>query len=368
MFLRSIRLLHYKNYTSAQAEFRHSFTLINGRNGSGKTNLIDAIHYLCLCKSYFTRSDAQVMQHGADFFRIDGKLDIDGRSLDISCRVQAGKKEVLKNDVPYDRLADHIGLLPVAMIAPDDIAIINDGSEDRRRFLDQAIAQQNPLYLKRLIYYNKVLAQRNALLRQSAGGGHLDATILSGLNGQLAADGTYIYAERKQYLTRFTPIFSRIYDQVAGGAEEAEIRYESQLHTGDLLALLATSERDDRFSGRTGAGVHKDDITLLVKGYPVRETGSQGQIKSFLIALKLAQCLLMEQQDGRKSILLLDDIFEKLDKQRLEVIFTILRDPAFGQIFITDADTTRSMEFCREHLPGFGHFVVEDAVLKEIAP
>lgn len=363
MLLRSIRLLHYKNYASAQAEFHHTFNLINGRNGGGKTNLIDAIHYLCLCRSYFTRSDAQVMQHGASFFRLDGDFVVDGKPASVTVKYQSGKKEVLRNDVPYDRLADHIGMLPVAMIAPDDIAIINDGSEERRRFLDSAIAQVNRDYLQRLIRYNKILAQRNALFKQALQGIKPDATVIGILNHQLAEDGNAIHAQRSAYLETFIPVFRSIYTRVAGGEEEADITYQSQLRDQDHLHLLMTSERDDRAAGRTTTGIHKDDLLLQVKGHPVRETGSQGQIKSFLIALKLAQCKRMQAIDGKDSILLLDDIFEKLDKQRLEVLFTMLQEDTFGQIFITDADTQRSMQFCKDHLHDFGHYSVTDAVI-----
>lgn len=366
MFLRSIRLLAYKNYASASTEFHHTFNLINGRNGSGKTNLIDAIHYLCLCKSYFTRADAQVMRHGDNFFRIDGVFDDAGRGVTITCTYQGGKKEVAKNGVPYERLADHIGLIPVAMIAPDDIAIINDGSEERRRFLDSAIAQVNSGYLQRLIRYNRVLSQRNAMLKQALSGGRADDTLLGILNHQLAEDGNALYRERAEYLSRFRPLLKTIYTRLSGGDEEAEIEYQSQLEGHDHLQLLLRSERDDRGAGRTTVGIHKDDLLLSVKGYPVRDTGSQGQIKSFLIALKLAQCKLMEQTEGKNSILLLDDIFEKLDKQRLEVLFTMLQEETFGQIFITDADTERSKKFCDSHLADYGHYSVEDAAIQYI--
>ena len=365
MLLRSIRLLHFKNYASAEAVFSHAFTLINGLNGSGKTNLIDAVYYLCLCRSYFTRSDSSVLQHDAPYFRIDGTFSNPEGSLLITCKYLTAKKEVLRNEVPYDRISDHIGNFPVAMIAPDDINIINEGSEERRRFLDAAISQLDREYLHNLILYNKYLVQRNALFKQALGGGiRPDATLVGVLNHSLALHGNAIYRARRAYLEAFTPIFRDMYSRISGGTEEADISYKSQLEEHDHLHLLLHSERDDRAAGRTTSGIHKDDLYLSVKQYPVRDTGSQGQIKSFLIALKLAQCYMMFRSEGKQSILLLDDIFEKLDKQRLEVLFNILQDEVFCQVFITDADTKRSMEFCKSHLPDFGHIHVNNGKIE----
>ena len=360
MLLRRINLLNYKNYGTVSVAFDHKFNLINGLNGSGKTNLMDSIYYLCLCKSYFTRSDNNVVKHDSPYFRIDGFFDVSGKETQITCKFTGAKKEFFKDNVQYDRLADHIGLIPVVMIAPDDIAIINSGSEERRRFVDTAIAQLNPEYLSRLIHYNKVLQQRNAVLKHYVNTGNLDNTLVEVFDKQLAGDGDYIYNERKLYLDRFADVFSAHYRKISGDNESCSIVYVSQLHDDNLMALLKTSLRDDLAAGRTTMGIHKDDLKLFVKGYPVRDTGSQGQIKSFLIAMKIAQCKLMEQLQQKKSIMLLDDVFEKLDKERLAVLFEIFAEPSFEQIFITDADEKRGWDFCNAQFGEFGHFRVSD--------
>lgn len=368
MLLRRINLLNYKNYGTLKVEFDHKFNLINGLNGSGKTNLIDSIHYLCLCKSYFTRSDNNVVKHGNSYFRLDGFFDLDGISTQITCKltglgtggVKGGKKEFFKNDELYERLADHIGLIPVVMIAPDDIGIINDGSEERRRFLDTAIAQVSHEYLTRLMHYNKLLQQRNALLKHNLAYGHLDKTLLDVLNAQLAVDGDYIFAERKAYLEQFSKVFGEHYHLISGENEVGAIQYVSQAAEKQHLQLFQDNLRDDLAAGRTTAGIHKDELELTINGYPVRETGSQGQIKSFLIAMKIAQCMLMLSLKGKKSIMLLDDVFEKLDKKRLEIVFSIFNQPAFEQVFITDADEKRSADFCLNQIGAFGHVIIGD--------
>lgn len=360
MFLQRINILHYKNYSKASAVFQHKFNLVNGFNGSGKTNLIDVIHYLCLCKSYFTRSDADIVQHGETSFRLEGTFEVDGAQHEVVCKFYNPKKEFSRDGNVYERLSDHIGFVPVVMIAPDDIDIIHNGSEERRRFLDAAISQVNNEYLRHLMAYNKILLQRNTALKQTAGGGKLDHTLINVLNGQLAPHGNRLFAERQKFLSAFAPVFSAIYHRLSGEKEAAEVTYVSQLTEYDHLHLLMNSLRDDVEAQRTTTGIHKDDIRLMLSGFPVKETGSQGQIKSFLIALKLAQYKMMLELTGKKSILLLDDIFEKLDKRRLEVLFDILSTDDFDQIFITDADEYRSREFCEENLESFGHYYVQD--------
>ena len=372
MLLQRLNLLNYKNYGTITVSFEHKFNLINGLNGSGKTNLIDSIHYLCLCKSYFTRSDNNVVKHGEPYFRVDGFFEIDGKPTQITGKItgvanSAGtgvKKEFLRDGEPYDRLSDHIGAIPVVMIAPGDIAIINDGSEERRRFLDTAIAQVNREYLTRLMHYNKLLLQRNALLKQNLVLGHLDTTLMEVLNNQLAIDGDYIHQERKIYLEQFSKVFGEHYYQISGENELGEVIYLSQANEKSHLELFTTTKRDDIAAGRTTSGIHKDDLRLTVNTHPVRETGSQGQIKSFLIALKIAQCKLMQHLQGKNSILLLDDVFEKLDKKRLATLFTIFKEPVFEQVFITDADEKRSSEFCASVFNKFGHFHVHDNIIE----
>ncbi|MEZ5014200.1 MAG: DNA replication and repair protein RecF [Chitinophagales bacterium] len=318
------------------------FQLITGPNGSGKTNLLDAIYYLGLCRSYFTRSDASVLYTGSDWFRLDGLLAEEGEEVLITCKYRPGTKEFLKNEIPYEKLSDHIGFIPVVMIAPDDTDIIRGGSELRRRFLDAAIAQSDPEYLRQLMTYNKVLAQRNALLK-SAG----DQAVLSILNAQLSGPGDHIHATRKKYLEQFTPICSGLYAQISGGKEVPSIAYSSGLEEADMTALLKKHAFADREAGRSTAGIHRDDLQFQLDVKALKEFGSQGQVKSFLIALKLAQFQLMAQNGMRKPILLLDDIFEKLDAARLDILFSILRTEDFGQVFITDADPDRSDGFLK---------------------
>ncbi|MFI5171782.1 MAG: DNA replication/repair protein RecF [Chitinophagales bacterium] len=363
MFLTSINILNYKNYSNAAVSFTNKFNLINGLNGSGKTNLIDAIYYLCLCKSYFTRSDADVMKHDENYFRLDGNF-ISGDQKDlITAKFTVPKKEFFRNNLVYERLSDHIGSFPVVMIAPDDIAIINDGSEERRRFLDTAIAQVNHIYLQRLILYNKILQQRNIVLKNYGLTGKLDRTLINVLNNQLAVESEFIYHERKKYLAEFSIAFSELYHLISGEQEAGVIEYQSQLDEHDHLHLLLNSLKEDTHAQRTTTGMHKDDLRLLVNGFPVREIGSQGQIKSFLIAMKLTQYSRMLALTGKRSILLLDDIFEKLDKKRLEVLFGILNDDAYAQIFMTDADEHRSLEFFEEHIEEFGHFKIDNNLI-----
>lgn len=359
VFLRSVNILNYKNYNTVSVAFEHKFNLINGLNGSGKTNLIDAIYYLCLCKSYFTRPDSEVITHGSSFFRLDGVFATEKKDY-VTCKFTLQKKEFLFNNVLYDRLSDHIGKFPVVMVAPDDIGIINDGSEERRRFLDTAIAQVNHEYLQRLMLYNKLLLQRNTVLKSYGISGNIDTTLINVLNNQLATEGDFIYRERKKYLLEFSTVFAQLYYLISGEKEAGKIEYHSQLDEYDHLQLLADSLREDMQAQRTTTGIHKDDLRLLVNDYPVREKGSQGQIKSFLIALKLAQYSRMFELTGNKSILLLDDIFEKLDKNRLEVLFEILGSENYSQIFITDADERRSLDFFEENLELFSHFHINN--------
>jgi len=360
VFLTSLRLLHFKNYESVFLQFNHPFILFSGLNGSGKTNLLDAIYYLCMCKSYFSASDKLARRFNSEFFRLDGVFTEGDRSTEISVLYQNGRKEIYRNSVPYTRLADHIGQFPVAVIAPDDVGMIQGSSEERRRFMDAAIAQWDPAYLQILITYNRLLQQRNAIFRQAQEGLRVEEALIGIINHQLAEAGEQIHKTRTIWLASFSPIFHTFYHTLGGGKEDATIQYRSQLDAADMLSLLLRTERDDRAVGRTTTGIHRDDLFFSLDGNPIRDTGSQGQIKTFLIALKLAQGKLLHNSDGRSSLLLLDDVFEKLDRQRLELLFEILQTPVFTQVFITDADTDRSAGFLSAHVPAFEHVQIDN--------
>lgn len=366
MYLSHLQILNYKNYRSAAFYFDRKFTLITGENGAGKTNLIDAVHYLCLCKSYFTRQDALICNHGTQFFRLDGEFISGGEKTHITGKYQQTqteiKKEFLRNGVAYDRLSDHIGLFPVVMITPHDIEIIRDGSEGRRRFLDTAISQVDYEYLRRLMRYNKILQQRNSLLKNTFG--TKDDALLEALNRQLAPEGDAIFEARRNFLSEFTSVFSDMYKKISGDKEEPGLQYVSQLHDHVYIDLLKNSVRDDLDAGRTTKGIHRDDLQFTIDGFSLKETGSQGQVKSFLIAIKLAQHKMILGKTGKKSILLLDDIFEKLDQKRLSILFSLLTSADYEQVFITDADTFRSMRFMEENSLLFSHVNISDGKIQ----
>jgi len=359
VFLTALKLLNFKNYGNASFSFTKKFVLINGNNGSGKTNLVDSVYYLCLCRSYFTRSDNLSARHNHQFFRLDGTFSSGNDTDTITCKFQNGKKEFFRNEVIYDRLSDHVGLIPVVMVAPDDIAIINGGSEERRRFLDAFIAQLDHEYLRQLLVYNKVLQQRNAALRVFSEERRVDDALLGILNNQLAQAGNFIFEARKNYLRTFELNFAKYYLQLCGNAEVPAVQYDSQLEQGDLLHLLMNNVKIDLEAQRTTFGIHRDDILFSLDNYLLKDTGSQGQVKSFLIALKLAQYAMIMNATGKKPVLLLDDVFEKLDKARLHVLFTILCDETFEQIFITDADEKRSSGFFNELGIDYDHVTIE---------
>ncbi|MBC8173447.1 MAG: DNA replication and repair protein RecF [Chitinophagales bacterium] len=361
MYLRSLKLINYKNYRQSEAHFKKPFVLINGDNGSGKTNLIDAVYYLCICKSYFARQNNLLVRHGQDFFRLDGTFNTDADDIVITCKYQTDKKkEFLKNNAVYDRLSEHVGLIPVVMIAPDDIEIIHDGSEERRKFLDTAIAQSDRVYLQRLILYNKILMQRNALFRKMAEDGRRDHTLINALNHQLSEHGDFIYAERKKFVMTFTQTFTKMYQLLSDEKERPSVTYQSALAEQKHLQLLTDSLEKDIDAQRTTTGIHRDDLKFEIDQYPLKETGSQGQIKSFLIAMKLAQCSMITAATNKKPLLLLDDIFEKLDKKRLHILFKMLKGNDFSQVFITDADEKRSVNYFEESNVEYDHLQVKN--------
>ena len=342
MYLKQLSVINFKNYAEAGLIFSDGVNVFTGNNGAGKTNLLDAIHYLSLCKSYFNPIDSQQIKQGTDFFIITGNFSRNSKAEHIACSVKRNqKKQFKRNKKDYQRLADHLGLLPLVMVSPYDISIIIEGSDERRKFIDNVISQTDNSYLDELMIYNKVLANRNALLKQIADTGRYDPGLLEVLDEQLTISGNRIFEKRKLFMESFTEIFNQHYRFLSDDAELVEMIYESQLLQNDLAALLKKNIEKDRVLERTNAGIHKDDLVFAIHGMPMKKFGSQGQQKSFLIALKLAQYSFLNQQNGFKPLLLLDDIFDKLDDQRVTKLMQMISNHDFGQVFITDTSESR---------------------------
>lgn len=342
MYLQQLSFLNFKNYTEAELTLSPGVNAFVGNNGAGKTNLLDAVHYLSLCKSYFNPIDSQQIKQGADFFMINGVFQKNDQKEVVACGVKRNqKKQFKRNKKDYTRLADHIGLLPLVMVSPYDISIIIDGSEERRKFIDNVISQTDNHYLDELIAYNRFLANRNAMLKLIADTGRYDPDLLAVLDEQLTASGIRIFKKRRAFMDAFTPIFNRHYSFLSNDAEQVELVYESQLLTDELSSLLKKNIERDRILERTTAGIHKDDLQFNIHGMAMKKFGSQGQQKSFLIALKLAQYTFLTQRNGFKPLLLLDDIFDKLDEGRVTKLMQMVSNNDFGQVLITDTSVSR---------------------------
>jgi DNA replication and repair protein RecF len=342
MYLQQLSVINFKNYAEAELSFSPAVNAFTGDNGAGKTNLLDAIHYLSLCKSYFNPIDSQQIKQGADLFIINGTFNKDNKDEKISCGVKRNqKKQFKRNKKDYQRLADHIGLFPLVMVSPYDVSIIIEGSEERRKFIDNVLSQTDNHYLDEVINYNKVLANRNAFLKLIADTGRYDPHLLEVMDEQLTALGNSIFKKRELFMETFTEIFDRHYRFLTEDAEHVALVYESQLLTDSFETLLKKTVERDRALERTTAGIHKDDLQFVIHGMPMKKFGSQGQQKSFLIALKLAQYTFLNQQKGFKPLLLLDDIFDKLDDKRVTKLMQMVSANDFGQVFITDTSKTR---------------------------
>ena len=343
MFLKKLSLINYKNFESRDFEFDTKINCFVGDNGLGKTNVLDAIYHLAFGKSYFNPMSSQNIRHGEDFFVIDGHFIKAERDEKIVCSLKRGMKKTIKrNGKVYDKLSEHIGLLPLVIISPSDRDLILEGSETRRKFMDGVISQSNPEYLLKLIKYNKILAQRNSLLKYFAANHTFNETNIAVYNEQLADFGAFIYKKRAEFIDAFIPIFKEQYQAISGGQEIVNLKYVSQLAHADLLELLTNSIEKDRALQYTSVGVHKDDLSFEIEAHPIKKFGSQGQQKSFLIALKFAQFYLIKQEAKTTPILLLDDIFDKLDENRVSHIVKLVDDANFGQIFISDTHGDRT--------------------------
>ncbi|MEA3477864.1 MAG: DNA replication/repair protein RecF [Bacteroidota bacterium] len=343
MFLQKLTLANFKNYPAAELQMSPKINCFIGNNGVGKTNLLDAIHYLSFCKSYFNAVDSQNVRHDESFFAIHGMYHKNGDKTDlISCVQKLNHKKQFKlNRKDYERLADHIGLFPLVMISPYDRDLINEGSDIRRKFLDAVISQFDKNYLYDLINYNKALTQRNSLLRQFSENHFFDPDLLDIWNEQMKPLANNIYQQRKAFIKDFIPIFQDYFDFISGGKEQVSIKYISHLDEENIDDLFSSSLEKDRALRYTSAGIHKDDLEFRIFDYPIKKFGSQGQQKSFVIAIKLAQFEYTKIIKGFKPILLFDDIFDKLDDNRVEQLIALVSKNSFGQVFITDTQRHR---------------------------
>lgn len=344
MWLKNITLLNFKNYSDASVSFSQTVNAFVGNNGAGKTNLLDAIHYLCLCKGYFNPIDSQQIKTDEDLFLIQGDFERKEKNEKITCGVKRNqKKQFKRNKKEYDKLASHIGLFPLVMISPYDTNLIMEGSEERRKFMDNVISQTDGDYLDELILYNRHLLNRNALLKQIAVTRSYDPSLLEIYNDQLVASGNRIYVKRKQFMADFIPLFDKYYRFLTEDREEVQLHYQSQLTDVPFEQLLLQAIEKDKVLERTTTGIHKDELVFTIRNTSLKKFGSQGQQKSFLIALKLAQYAYLQRYKGFKPLLLLDDIFDKLDDHRMHKLMEMVSHHDFGQIFITDTGRERVM-------------------------
>jgi DNA replication and repair protein RecF len=343
MHLKTLNLINYKNFKNQTFEFNSKVNCFVGSNGVGKTNILDAIYHLSFGKSYFNPITSQNIKHGEDFFVVDGRYSKDLKEEKIIVSLKKGGKKVIKrNSKSYNRFSDHIGLLPLVIISPVDRDLITEGSDLRRKFIDGVISQNDKIYLDQIIRYNKILFQRNSLLKQFYLSRTFDHDTIEIYDEQLSKIGNLIFNKRKEFLELFSPIFFEKYSIISNNKEKVNLNYKSQLKNHRLQDLLISNIEKDKVLQYTSAGTHKDDIEFLIGNYPIKKFGSQGQQKSFLIALKLAQYEVLKAKSGNSPILLLDDIFDKLDSERVKQIIKMVNDSNFGQLFISDTDAKRT--------------------------
>ncbi|HEX4877062.1 MAG TPA: DNA replication and repair protein RecF [Chitinophagaceae bacterium] len=340
--LKHISLYNFKNYGNQSFDFDKRVIGIYGNNGAGKTNLLDAIHYLCFTRSYFSRQDNQHVHHGGDGFRIEGQIAYYGKEEKAVCIFrETGKKEFLVNGAAYDKFSLHIGRYPCVVIAPDDSALITGDSRERRAFTDELLSQLNQDYLQQLIIYKKVLEQRNSLLRSFGESGRTDFSLLEVLDEQLVRSGVQLFEKRREFMIDFLPLVKHFYQDIARKNEEPALLYESDLIQTPMKELLAINRQKDCLAQRTTAGAHKDDIDIRLGDMPFKNIASQGQRKSLLFSMKLAEMELLKKEKHFAPLLLLDDVFEKLDEDRISNLLHKVCVENDGQVFITDTHRER---------------------------
>jgi len=360
-------LINFKNYQQADIELSPSINCFIGPNGAGKTNILDAVHYLSMCKSYLNPVDSQNIQFDASFFVLQSEWGLNDERFTVYCGVKKGQKKILKkNKVTYEKLADHIGLFPTVMISPYDRNLILEGSEVRRKWMDGIIAQFDRDFLRDLIKYGKVLSQRNALLKNASSNGFFDPESIGVWDEQLVQYGTTIHKARANFIQDFIPIFQKYYQWLSNNREEVGLDYRSQLSKEDFSGLLKNVQRKDQMKQYTTVGTHKDDLVFTIKNHPIKKFGSQGQQKSFLIALRLAQYEWLLAHLKRKPVLLLDDIFDKLDQERVELLMQMVNDQDFGQVLITDTDHDRISTIFKNNDISYKSFSIYENTISEL--
>lgn len=365
MWLKRISILNYKNLEQVDLAFSRKMNCIIGRNGMGKTNLMDAVYYLSFCKSATNPIDSQNICHDQDFFVVQGFYETDdGDPEEVYCGLKRRqKKQFKRNKKEYTRLSDHIGLIPLVMVSPADSLLIAGGSEERRRFMDVVISQFDREYLDALIRYNKALLQRNTLLKAEV---EPEEELMAVWEEAMAASGEVVYRKRREFIDEFIPVFQSYYSYISQGREQVSLAYESHAAEGNLLELLAASRQRDRIMGYSLKGVHKDDLIMQLGDFPIKREGSQGQNKTYLIALKLAQFEFLKRTGSHTTpIVLLDDIFDKLDALRVEQIVKLVAGDSFGQIFITDTNRDHLDKILKKIEGDYKLFEVDNGMVNE---
>lgn len=338
MILTHLSIINYKNLEQVELDLSPKINCFIGNNGMGKTNLLDAVYYLSFCRSYTNPVDSQIINHNADVCMLQGKYSSENAvDEEIYCGLRRRqKKQFKRNKKEYERLSDHIGFIPLVMISPADNELITGASEGRRKFMDIAISQFNKEYLYALMRYNKALQQRNVLLKNDER--DIDETLLEVWEEQMIDEGRLIHEKREAFIEAFTPIFNHFYSEISGSGEQVSFKYVSQLNDGDFGHILQSNRRRDMAIGHTTVGIHRDDLEMLLDGYPIKKVGSQGQNKTYFVSLKLAEFHYLLKTGNKTPILLLDDIFDRLDAERVEEIVKLVSGEEFGQIFISDTN------------------------------
>ncbi len=362
-----IELSNYRNYEKVKLDLSNGFNIIIGDNGMGKTNLLDSIHYLCIGKSYFSSGDRYVIKSGTDFIRTVGYFNTSNGLRKAVAKVVPGQKKVIEIDErKVDRLSDYVGNFPCMIIAPADIDLLVEGSEDRRNLMNKTIVQYDKEYAEAISKYMRLLKQRNALLKSELEGGVLDFMVLKSIDLQLEVPSQLITAKRDEFIRKLIPIFSEIYQTLSGHSETCHIEYSSTLLTQPIKDILEECIAHDRRVGRTTKGIHKDDLLFFINGEKLKPYASQGQLKSFVIALKIAEYVLLKEAKNITPILILDDIFDKLDMHRIRRMIALLVDLEIGQVFVSDTHPTRILTMVKELNVDYSTFEIVDGQIASI--